>query len=456
MPYHFEADLTARDCKRHLPHVFTVPASCAALRLHLRFAPYQVHGVSNMLTLTLFDPQGFRGAGHRGGAEHHVHLSATAATPGYLAGPLPAGTWIAQVDTHMVMPGAPLHYTLEIALEEGAAHEVAPPATAHQPEADATRPPRGAGWYRGDLHSHSDHSDADDRSVVALVQSAREEGLDYIFLTDHNTTTGLQELAALSSGALLPCGGVELTTFWGHALCLGAREWVDWRVRPAGDGMARLAAAAQASGQVFIIAHPQSVGDPTCTGCAWRYGEMMPGAARLVEVWNGPWGGDSGNEAALALWYDWLNQGYRLVATAGTDTHWGRDYIARPGFSVIHAAELTEAALLAALRAGHLYLSAGPQLFLQAQDASGAAWLPGDAITTAALFTVAWEAAPPEAQVRLIVNGRLLDTWPAGVRGEMAWELTPQQAAWVTVELRGAAGEMLALSNPIYLDAEQG
>jgi hypothetical protein len=183
---------------------------------------------------------------------------------------------------------------------------------------------------------------------------------------------------------------------------------------------------------------------------------MMPGAARLVEVWNGPWGGDSGNEAALALWYDWLNQGYRLVATAGTDTHWGRDYIARPGFSVIHAAELTEAALLAALRAGHLYLSAGPQLFLQAQDASGAAWLPGDAITTAALFTVAWEAAPPEAQVRLIVNGRLLDTWPAGVRGEMAWELTPQQAAWVTVELRGAAGEMLALSNPIYLDAEQG
>ncbi len=26
------------------------------------------------------------------------------------------------------------------------------------------------------------------------------------------------------------------------------------------------------------------VGDPDCTGCDWRYIEMMPGPARLVEI----------------------------------------------------------------------------------------------------------------------------------------------------------------------------
>ncbi|MEZ4637321.1 MAG: hypothetical protein R2856_20590 [Caldilineaceae bacterium] len=42
---------------------------------------------------------------------------------------------------------------------------------------------------------------------------------------------------------------------------------------------------------------------------------MMPGTARFVEIWNGPWfGGNSeknSNEQGLALWYGWLNQGLR-------------------------------------------------------------------------------------------------------------------------------------------------
>ena len=139
--------------------------------------------------------------------------------------------------------------------------------------------------------------------------------------------------------------------------------------------MARIAAAAYASDQVFIIAHPLSAGDPGCTGCAWRFGEMMPGNARLVEIWNGPWRGDSHNEATLALWYDWLNQGLRLAATAGSDTHSRHSYAARPGFNVIYAESLTEPALLSGLRAGRLYLSAGPQLAFEAEDGRGAHWM---------------------------------------------------------------------------------
>lgn len=449
MRYQFEGSLTTRDCKRHIPHRFVAPANSGQLEIQFRCAPAWMQDMANMLTLTLFDPDGFRGAGHRDGDSHQVRIGATGATPGYLPGPLPAGEWIVQIDTHRVMPGEAVHYWLDVTLTENASTES---KTGLWPQALAGKTARqGAGWYRGDLHSHTNHSDAGERSVAELIQTARDYGLDFIFLTDHNTTAGLAEMDASVSTDLLTAGGVELTTFWGHALCLGGREWVDWRVRPGAGDMARIAAATYAKDQLFIIAHPQSAGDPACTGCTWRFGEMMPGNARFVEIWNGPWGGDSNNEATLSLWYDWLNQGLYLTATAGTDTHGGQDYAAKPGFSVIYAEALSEAALLQALRAGHLYLSAGPQLTFQARNESGERWNMGDTVGQPATFAVTWADCPAEAQIRLIANGRLLHQWLAGPQGGYEWPMRPDQANWVVVEIRAGNGEMLAITNPILL-----
>jgi hypothetical protein len=261
-------------------------------------------------------------------------------------------------------------------------------------------------------------------------------------------------MEALATPDLLTCAGIELTTFWGHALCLGTRQWVDWRVRPGSGDMARLAAATEADGGLFVISHPQAVGDdPACTGCVWRYGDMMPGNARLVEVWNGPWGGDSNNEAALALWYDWLNQGLRLVATAGSDTHSPRDYAARPGFNVVYAEALSEAALLQALRAGRLYLSAGPLLTFEARGAGGERWPVGDAAVGPVTLALEWSGCPAGAQMRLLANGRLLDQRPAGERGKHEWDMAPEQASWVLVEVRAEDGGLLAVTNPIFFTA---
>jgi hypothetical protein len=232
---HFEDHLTARDCKRHIAHPIDVPADSAQIDIDFRYAPDGAHGVSNLLTLTLFDPSGFRGAGHRGGASQRVRISAAEATPGYLPGPLPAGRWIVQIDTHMIMPGEPVHYHLDVSVSAGARADLRPDAATAAPPPAAravARPGRGPGWRRGDLHSHTHHSDADERSVADLIEMARAAGLDFIFLTDHNTTAGLAEMDASTAPDLLAAGGIELTTFWGHALCLGTRAWVDWRVRP--------------------------------------------------------------------------------------------------------------------------------------------------------------------------------------------------------------------------------
>jgi len=451
----FEGVLTTRDCKRHVQHRVIVPQHCTQLDVDFRFTPEGAHDIRNLLTLTIFDPDGFRGAGHRGGNSHQVHIEARAATPGYLAGLLTAGEWIIEIDTHMIMPGEPLRYSLSVIADTAAGEPIErSSAVVGANDAMVGRAVcQGAGWYRGDLHSHTCHSDAAAFTVSDLVRLAGLCDLDFVFLTDHNTTAGLVEMDAAISANLLTAGGMELTTFWGHALCLGTREWVDWRLRPLTGEMAQVAEAMNAGGHLFVIAHPQADGDPGCTGCSWRFGDMMPGNARVVEIWNGPWNGDSNNESALLLFYDWLNQGLRLVATAGTDAHGpapeGLDV--RPGFNVVYAASLSETALLDAIRVGHLYLSSGPELLLEAVAVDGRHWMVGDTVVTAATFSVLWDACPRDAQVRVIADGRPLTVWPAEGRGEGRWDMKQDEATWVVVEMRAADGEMLAVTNPIFL-----
>lgn len=208
------------------------------------------------------------------------------------------------------------------------------------------------------------------------------------------------------------------------------------------------------AGEIFVIAHPLADGDPGCTGCAWRFGDMMPGNARWVEIWNGPWGGDSNNEEALHLWYDWLNQGLRMIATAGTDVHGKVPEGVTPGFNVIYADALSESALIEAIRAGHLYLSAGPELLLTAADRHGRQAMMGDGVNQSSSFRVAWNDTPAGGEVRMLVNGRLLTSLASRGGGEHRWEMGPAEGDWIVAEVRAEDGSLLAVTNPIFLASD--
>ncbi len=195
-----------------------------------------------------------------------------------------------------------------------------------------------------------------------------------------------------------------------------------------------------------------SIGDPWCTGCRWVYPNMMPGTSRLVEIWNGPWAGDSNNEDALALWYLWLNQGRHLVATAGSDTHSVNDYAANPGYAHIYAERLTETDLLQALRMGHLYLSSGPHLTLTGDTQDGETVMMGDTLSASqAQLTVTWADCPSDAMVSVIEEGQTVHHQPATGRGEHSWSVTAGASRWSLVEVRDAEGHLVAITNPIYL-----
>jgi hypothetical protein len=439
--YHLSGALDYRQSKTHLAHTFVVPEGATRLMIHFDYTPKQSLGqlVGNDLSLTLFDPIGARGARHNN-PDRNIVLSAVEATPGYIQGTLPPGTWTVWVDVHRIQPLDTMSYWFDIETSD----EPLPLIEPFPPAPFLTT--RGTGWYRGDLHGHSLHSDGK-WDVPDLVQYGLENHLDFVTLTDHNTVSGLAQMDRLASGALLTMGGTELTTYYGHALALGVRRWQEWRVGASGLTMPQLAEKVMQDGGLFIIAHPHSIGDPYCTGCNWQYLDMMPGNARCVEIWNSVWDGESGNEKGLRLWYDWLNAGYRMVATAGTDIH--RPLTdPRPGFNIVYAIERSEQAILDAIRKGHLYLSAGPQLeFAAAPDL-----MMGDcAITDTLDLHLRWQGCSKDDCIEIVVNGNTQTTLIANLTGEHRWTLHHPDARWCIATVRSADGYMRAITNPIFM-----
>src|SRR5919204_4322386 len=113
-PVKIERTLTASDSKHNIPFTCLVPEDTSQLNIQLSFSPWIVDGFKNMLTLSVFDPNGFRGAGHRHGDRHEVILNEHYTSPGYVAGSIPPGAWTVLVDTHLIMPGAPCIIRLQV------------------------------------------------------------------------------------------------------------------------------------------------------------------------------------------------------------------------------------------------------------------------------------------------------------------------------------------------------
>lgn len=84
--------------------------------------------------------------------------------------------------------------------------------------------PRGAQFYRADLHIHSFGASHDVKDTTmtprAIVQQAIDEGLGLIAITDHNEVRNVQAAVdAAAGGPVVVVPGVELSTPEGHLLC---------------------------------------------------------------------------------------------------------------------------------------------------------------------------------------------------------------------------------------------
>jgi hypothetical protein len=449
--------LTRADGKSYRHHAFEVPRGVEALRIS--FA-YDRGGdfPHSLVTLQVFEGDSCRGAAHRFAPRQEIWIGGAQATPGFFARPVRPGEGTVEVDVHCVIPrsdGKPNEYALTVDGLETAAREAGLPGAPLTGTQIPSRLSAGS-WRAGELHIHSEHSDG--RWTTAdIAERARGRDIDFLFLTDHNTASGVERLRAQLGDAVAVHPGIELTTFHGHALALGADRWLDWRTGFAGRTPDQMARDVRAAGAFFVVAHPDAPPDDVCTGCRWTYADFEPSSADAVEVWGGLWDGpEERNQGCLDLWRKWLNAGVRLTATGATDAHRPEDWEGAVPLTYVKAADASLLAILAALRAGRTYVSSGPFLELGARESDTTVAEVGHTIT-AATGTV-FEARcrrGAAGELRLVANGQTVarESVPHDGDGRLAAGL-PSAASWCCAELWTANGQILqAVTSPIYLKA---
>ena len=367
---------THRDRHQHHHFEIHVPTHTVELRIRFRWDPADMGSEheANALSVSLYDPAGFRGVAGRNDPE--IVVGETAAALGFVAGPLPSGTWSIVVSTAAILNDGRetgyLEYRLEASATIGNGPAASRPASA-TPAVTASRPSDAGGprWYRGDLHSHTVHSDGE-ITVEDRVRGAVERGLDFLAITDHNTISQHREIGRWPDG-ITPIRASEVTTFHGHMNCFGLRQAIDWRDAARGSGAATIADQAHRQNALISINHPSAFGDPWCVGCHWDFALVDYSTIDAIEVWNGRWAiPETANDSALALWTDLLDAGFRPTAVSGTDSHSAEEdqYVALP-MDFVYADDRSERSILDAIRRGRVFLSSGPIVSFQARGSDG-------------------------------------------------------------------------------------
>jgi hypothetical protein len=438
-------------------------------RVTLTFA-YTEREQRTTLDLGMIDPQGIRC--WSGGNKSTLTVSATDATPSCLAGPVAPGTWKVLIGVPNIRPTVTATYTATLFFTRTG-------LVADQPLVLRKPIRTGAAWYRGDLHMHTAHSDGSCTSlsgakvpcpVFVIVDAAARKGLDFIAITDHNTTSHNEPMRELQPyfDSLLMITGREITTFHGHANLLGTSDPLNFRLgsRDVPD-INTLLRRADKLGGILSLNHPNAPTGEACMGCGWN---PSPAAdlnlVQAIEAVNS--GAEEGPYSGISFWEKQLNQGFRLTGIGGSDNHTAQRPLDKIGSigsptTVIYATELSTPAILAGLRAGHVFvdLTSSKDRLLEVSARSGSATaIMGDTLT-----------APSGAEVELSIHTRgvdgaklvfLEDGKPqagppdATIHGadqtiRLPWNSDGKQH-WLRLDVRGPDGKLWLLGNPIYIN----
>lgn len=222
-------------------------------------------------------------------------------------------------------------------------------------------PVTSAGWFRGNLHTHTSESDGDS-TPAEVVQWYAAHGYDFLVITDHD------EITKVESDALVVIAGEEVTDRLPkvplHVNAIGLTRVV----APQGgktrvEVLQRNIDAVRAAGGLALVNHPNF---------GWAFGaeelSRLDGATMLEIASGHPYVNSDGPPSVESMWDVLLTKGKRIWGAAVDDSHhWKRPWdtdIAPPGkaWVVVQAEKRDAASILRALERGEFYASTGVEL----------------------------------------------------------------------------------------------
>lgn len=234
--------------------------------------------------------------------------------------------------------------------------------------------------YFGQLHSHTDISDGDGDVEEAFAYAAQVDNLDFFAVTDHSDSldnaesgaiatdgasisqkwaAGKAAAGAVTSEAFVGIFGCEMSwpegKGFGHMTTFGTPGWQSWKQEPFSNSLEEYyRALTTVPGSVSQFNHPGAH-----YGDFENFGHYSPEYDRqicLLEV------AGEGDFTAYGEYTKALDAGWHVAPTTSQNNHHGCWGDARQDRTVILAENLTESALLDAMRHRRVYATADGDL----------------------------------------------------------------------------------------------
>ncbi|GAA4898986.1 CehA/McbA family metallohydrolase [Ferrimonas pelagia] len=463
--------LTHADHNTYREVPFEVPAGTEAIYVKVS---HDGQDDNTVIDLGMYDPFGFRG--WSGGNKTEFYISQFDATPSYRPGPILHGTWHLILGLPNVSIGVETDFRAEITLinseNRGNSTEFHTPISTER------------GWYRGDFHAHTGHSDGSCTSLAGnkvpcpvhkTLDAALEAGLDFVSVTDHNTLTHqatLRELAPYYD-TIAVIAGREVTTFNGHANVFSANQPTDFQL-----GSNRLPTLSHLYQQVedqnalISINHPGRPTGAECMGCGWNPPGNDYSRVDAIEIVNTPQyllhETFDHPLSGIPFWEQKLEQGYRIIGIGGSDNHepdvdYGDPKYRFAPVTVVKADSLSQADILDAVRVGRIYLDLalepGRLIDIEARNGNQSGFM-GDTLTANQGDRIELTFITEQAEglsLELITSSGLtiehgeLQVNQSESQHQMSYT-SDGERSWVRANLRDSDGRLVMVSNPVFIN----
>ena len=342
-----------------------------------------------------------------------------------------------------------------------------------------------SGWYSGDEHIHGNYRGdqiikPEDNSLVIRGEDLSVGNLmvsnsDGAYIHDETYFVG-RKPHTLSDREHILYWNQEMRNrnMYGHLILLNLKELVrpiytgfpetpNWEDYPPNYQQAK---KAKDQGGYTAYAHPMRMFDEIPTGVMARESvvDVALGVIDALEVFS------SMDEPSMALWYKFLNLGFPLGISAGSDAFINQTFSTLAGGERVYVQtgkEFTYDRWVEGLSRGRVFATVGPLLFFEVEgEPTGQKFRfkKGSAVVQASARVVSWM---PVTRLEIVANGEVIESVSSDsptTRLEWKGALSLERSSWVGARVWGPEHRLIANGpsrwaqrrNPLVLMAHSG